>query len=177
MIFSILLLLLMAFLGLTFLVGLILLLIGRLKKDRKNDFTEVGIVLAGIPAGIVALLFLLSLLGELFSSKPDEDDLVGKFHLVEVSGLSFDESTFNNYTLEFYKNGKFSMSNTPYIELCKSGDYNVNYSSNYNELSLHCPKKGYYSAHIVREFGSYKIEFVIGDPDRGNSLFFQKTKQ
>lgn len=161
--------------GLTFLVGLILLIIGKLKRDKNNNLIKSGLIFAGIPTSIAVLLLLMNLFSEIFSSKPNEKDLVGKYHIVEVTNLDFDKNTYDNYNLQFYKNGQFTLTPTPYIDVCENGKYDVDYSSSYNELSLQC-ENDFTSAHINRGFGNHQIEFVIGDPDSGESIFFEKVE-
>ena len=176
MLLSLLVVIIIFLMGLTFLVGLILFIIGRLRKDKKNNFTIAGLIIAGIPTSIVVLLILLSLFAEFFSSKPDEEDLVGTYQIVKVTQLDIDKNTFSNYKLRFYANGRFSLTPTPKIEVCESGKYKVDYKWNYNELSLECPTSGFTSAHIDRGFGNFRIEFIIGDPDSGESIYFEKIK-
>lgn len=165
----------MLFMGFIFLVGLVMFTVGQLKKDKNNRIRKTGLIIAGIPTTIVVLMLLLSLIGEIFTSKPDNSDLVGKFQIVKVTQLDFDKSTFKNYHLQFHENGKFTLTPTPFIDVCKSGKFKINYDSYYNELSLEC-SAFYTTAHIDRGFGGYKIEFVIGDPDSGRSIFFEKVE-
>ena len=163
------------FIGFTFFVGLILVIIGRLKKDKNNKLTKVGLILLGIPTSIIILFLLLSLVGEIFSSKPDEEDLVGTYHIVKVTQVNFDKNIYSKVKLQFYKGGRFTLTPTPNIDICESGKYKVDYKWDYNELSLECPASGFTSAHIDRGFGSFRIEFIIGDPDSGESIYFEKN--
>jgi len=166
----------MFLMGLTFIVGLILFIVGRLKKDKNNKLTKAGLIIAGIPTSIVVLFLFLSLVVEIFSSKPDEEDLVGTYHIVEVTNLDIDKNTYNKYKLQFTENGRFTLTPTPFIKVCESGKYQVDYEFDYNELTFQCPTTGFSTAHIAREFGNFKIEFTIGDPDSGESIYFEKIK-
>jgi len=158
-----------------FIIGLILFLIGRLKKVKKNGFTRTGIIMAGIPTGIYSLILLMNLFGEVFSTKPDKEDLVGKYKIVEVSGSYINDLDFDLYILEFYQDGTFTLNETPYINICTNGEYDVNYSFDGNELSMKCPNMTYHK-HIERGLDFYRIEFIFGDPDSGDSIFFQKIE-
>ncbi len=165
----------MLLMGLTFLVGLFIFTLGHFKKEKNKRHRKAGLIIAGIPTGIVVAFFLLSLFGEIFTIKPNNEDLVGKYHIVKVTQLDFDKSTYGNYKLQFYKNGTFTLTPTPYIEVCESGKYQVDYKWDYNELSLKCSEY-YTSAHIDRGFGNFQIEFIIGDPDSGESIYFERIK-
>jgi len=175
MLFSLLIILIMFLMSLTFFVGLILFIFGRLKKDKNNKLTKVGLILLGIPTSIIILFLLLSLISEIFSSKPDEEDLVGTYHIVKVTQVNFDKNIYSKVKLQFYKGGRFTLTPTPNIDICESGKYKVDYKWDYNELSLECPASGFTSAHIDRGFGSFRIEFIIGDPDSGESIYFEKN--
>lgn len=153
--------------GLAFLVGLAFLL--------NNNTRKKGLLLAGIPSSIVLVCLLFSLSSELFTSKPQTKDLIGTYHIVKVTRLDFDKNTYDKYKLQFYENGTFTLTKTPFIDLCQSGKYEVDYEFDSNELSLEC-KNLVTSAHIDRGFGNYRIEFVIGDPDSGESIYFEKIE-
>ena len=112
MLFSLLIILIMFLMGLTFFVGLILFIFGRLKKDKNNKLTKVGLILLGIPTSIIILFLLLSLVGEIFSSKPDEEDLVGTYHIVKVTQVNFDKNIYSKVKLQFYKGGRFTLTPT-----------------------------------------------------------------
>jgi len=154
--------------GLTFLVGLAFLL--------NNNTRKKGILLVGIPSSIVIVCYLFSLFSELFTSKPQSKDLVGTYHIVKVTQLDFDKNTYDKYKLQFFENGTFKLTTTPSIDICQSGKYDVDYEFEYNELSFKC-EKTVTTAHIDRGFGNYRIEFVIGDPDSGESIYFEKAEK
>jgi len=164
----------MILMGLTFIVGLVLFIIGQLKKDKKNKIRKAGLIIGSIPIGIILLLLMLSLIGEIFTSKPDNEDLVGIYRIVKVTQLDIDKTKYSEYVLEFDEDNTFTLTQTPYIDVCESGKYKVDYKWDYNELSLECPTF-FTSAHIVRDFGNFQIEFIIGDPDSGESIYFEKT--
>lgn len=167
MIFNLLILLIIIIMGLSFLVGLAFLL--------NNNTRQKGLVLIGIPSSIVFVCLLFSLFSELFASKPQTKDLIGTYQIVKVTRLDFDKNTYDKYKLQFFENGTFTLTATPFIDVCQNGKYKVDYEFDYNELSLDCTNL-FTSAHIDRGFGNYRIEFVIGDPDSGESIYFEKIK-
>ncbi|MBF4473803.1 hypothetical protein [Flavobacterium sp. HJJ] len=158
----------MIVMGLAFLVGLAFLL--------NNNTRKKGIILAGIPSSIVIIFLVFNLFSEIFTRKPQTKDLVGTYHIVKVTQLDFDRNTYDKYKLQFFENGTFRLTPTPSIDVCQSGKYEVDYQFEYNELSLKCSNL-VTSAHIDRGFGNYRIEFVIGDPDSGESIYFEKTEK
>lgn len=166
MIFNLLILFIIIIMGLAFLVGLAFLL--------NNNTRKKGLLLTGIPSSIILVCLLFSLFNELFTSKPQTKDLVGTYHIVKVTRLDFDKNTYDKYKLQFFENGAFTLTTTPFIDICQSGKYKVDYDFDYNELSLDCTNL-FTSAHIDRGFGNYRIEFVIGDPDSGESIYFEKV--
>ena len=173
MLLSLLILLTMYLLGLTFIIGLILFIIGQLKKDKKNKIRKTGLIIGSIPIGCIILLLVFNLINEIFTSKPNKETLVGIYQIVKVTQLDIDKDTYDQYVLKLNKGNTFTLTPTPYIDICISGEYKVNYKMYYNELSLWCPSV-ISSVHIDRNFGDFQIEFVIGDPDSGQSIFFEK---
>lgn len=164
-----------------FLVGLFILIIGLLKRNKKNDVTKTGLIVAGIPAGLTFLFFFFQLFVEIFTAKPNEKELVGVYHISEVRNLDFDKSTFNNYKLQLNNDKSFYLSPTPFIEVCDSGQFEVTYHfMEDNRLWFDCSDrhKGFFGVtQIDRHFGSYRIEFIIGDPDSRKSIYYEKIKK
>jgi energy-coupling factor transporter transmembrane protein EcfT len=170
---SILLILAILVLGLLFIIGIIIFIIGKFKKNDENKISKIGLKIVLIPITIIATILVYGLIREVFTSKPNKKDLVGKY---EMSNSSFIDNRKENYNLEFFENGNFKISKTPYIDLCENGIYDVDYEFEDNEVSLKCGN-GYSTARIDREFGNYKIEFIIGDPDSGESIYFEKIEK
>jgi len=138
---------------------------------------KTGKIIAGILTLLLILTILFYLLGDKYSYKPDKKDLIGEYHIVKVTRLNFNKETSNNYKLNLYSNGNFTLTKTPFIEIYGNGKYDVDYDDEYNELSLEYSmngKHGFTVAHINRTFFGYKIEFIIGDPDSGESIYFEK---
>ncbi|MFH6944947.1 hypothetical protein [Flavobacterium sp. FlaQc-50] len=168
MTFNILLSLILFIIGLGFFPGLFFLL----KKNTRRK----GLILIKTSSIIVIAFLLFGLFSGLFTSKPKTKDLVGKYHIVKVTRLNIDKNTYDKYKLQLYENGTFKLTTTPSIDICQNGKYEVDYEFEYNELSLECPNL-FTSAHIDRGLGNYRIEFIIGDPDSGESIYFEKIEK
>lgn len=159
-------------LGSTFTIGIILFIIGKFKKNDFNKVSKIGLKTLFIPILIVLLVITYGFIWEMFSAKPNKQDLVGKY---KMSNSSFYGVGKENYKLELFKNGTFSISYIPSIDLCENGKYEVDYKFEDNEISFECGNSCH-MASINRGFGNYKIEFIIGDPDSGESIYFEKIK-
>lgn len=109
---------------------------------------------------------------DLIMFKPSEKDLMGVYEIVDVNNLDINKTSYKKYQLELKSDGTFTLTPTPYIEVCESGMYEVDYSFAYNELAFRCD--GFTMAHIDPGFDTFRIEFVIGDPDNGESIYFGK---
>lgn len=169
---SILFLLLIFLLGGLFILGLIILVIGLLKKNKRNTTTKAGIIILGIPLFIFLIAFIYDFAHENFTKKPDKKDLVGVYFISETSGL-IPKSSYKSYRLEFKNDGTFYLTSTPHINICENGKYGIAWQDEMNELSIQC-EKGFTTAHIDRSFSGFRIEFIIGDPDSGQSIYFTK---
>lgn len=176
MFFNLFIILLLFIVVLIFIAGLVLLVIGLLKKPKRNGYTITGAFLSGIPLLILLIFKSYTLLLENYAVKPTQQELVGHYKISEVTNLDFDPSTFKDYHLELKSDSTFIMTKTPYIELCDTGKYEVDYTFENNELAIKCD--GAYSmAHIESDFGGFRIEFTIDDPDSGTSIYFEKVEE
>ena len=171
-ILSILIVLAVFILGITFTIGVILFIIGKFKKNDFNKISKTGLKILLIPIVIISFIIIYGFIWELFSEKPNKQDLVGKYKMTNSSFLDIGKE---NYKLELFINGTFSISKTPRIDLCENGKYDVDYEYEGNEISFECGNSSQ-MASINRGFGNYKIEFIIGDPDSGESIYFEKIK-
>lgn len=161
-------------LSIVFLIGAIILLLGLLKKNKRNSTSKIGLVFISIPIGIFAIIFIYDFSHDIFTKKPVDKDLVGIYHITDAGRL-IPTNQYRLYTIEFKKDGTFYLSPTPNINVCESGKYSVDWEFDFNELSFQCDK-GFTTAHIDRGFSGFRIEFIIGDPDSGDSIFFTKDK-
>jgi hypothetical protein len=88
---------------------------------------------------------------------------------------SVNTSKSPGFVLLVKRDSTFELTPVPYIDVCNKGKYTVDYAFDYNEISLMCGN-GTRPAHIDRHFNYYRIEFIIGDPDSGESIYFEKDK-
>lgn len=148
---------------------------GMQRRDDNGQLTPIGLAMVSIPPSIVVMIVLWKVCIEHLTTKPSDRDLVGTYHIVKVTVPEFDEATFQRYKLQFYENGTFSLTPTPHISVCESGTYEVDYDFDLNELTFGC-HGGFTTAHIDRGFGSFRIEFIVGDPDSEESIYFEKDE-
>jgi hypothetical protein len=142
---------------------------------QKNGIIKIICMLIIVPICAIIGACAYEEFSGLTFAKPTQLELVGKYHISEATVRNFDKSTFNKFKLEFKRDSTFELTPTPNIEVCSKGKYKVDYQFYYNEISLECENMGK-SAHIDRHYGYYRIEFIIGDPDSGESIFFEKNK-
>ncbi len=157
-----------------FFIGIVLLIIGLLEKKKRNSETKTGLIFISIPLGFFLIAILYEFMFDKFAKKPSEKDLVGVYHITSAKGL-IPKEFYRSYKLELKNDRTFYLTPTPYINVCEQGNYSLDYQFNINELSFQC-KKGFTPAHIKRGFSGFNIEFIQGDPDRGESICFTKDK-
>ncbi len=137
----------------------------------------IGTIVVGLIPGLFLISYIISLFCDTFETKPNQMDLVGVYHVVETTNLDMDPKTYKQYKLELKKDSTFVLSPTPNIGVCDSGRYELDYNPKGNELIINCPNlTSDFSAEIERNFGSFRIEFIITDPHVGQSIFFKKDK-
>jgi hypothetical protein len=160
-----------------FLLGILLIILGLFRKKKSNRILKAGLIVAGIPLSIFIAGCFISWFFTTFAMKPNQIQLVGTYHISKANVLDLPKSTFGNYKLEFRSDSTFSLTPVPNLEICQEGRYSVDYEFYYNELSFECDNDShhaYYPAHIDRWLGCFRIELVRGDPDSGESIFFEK---
>lgn len=140
-------------------VGIILLIIGKFK--HRDKLSNLGLKILLIPIIVIVALFIYATGFEILTTKPNLEELTGKYVSSE------------NYKLKLLSNGNFEMDNIPEIDLCENGKFRF-YEED-DEIWFNCDSISS-SAKIDRGIGDYKIEFIIGDPDSGESVYFEKIK-
>jgi hypothetical protein len=120
------------------------------------------------------IITVFGYVGDLFKHDPSSEEFFGEYEIVDASNLNIDKSSYDQYKLILNSDSTFKLTKTPYIDLCESGTYEVDYANDYNEIAFKCG--GYYMAHIDKGFKDHRIEFVIGDPDSRESIYFGKKK-
>lgn len=172
--FSILFTLFLFLLAGIFFIGIAVLVVGLVKKGKQNSLRKAGLIITGFPILIIAIIFSYDFIFEHFTFKPTEKDLVGVYHIVKAEGL-IPKQFYHSYALEFKSDGNFYMNPTPMISICEKGKYSVDWQLSLSEVSFECAGR-ISTAHIDRSFSGYKIEFIFGDPDEGQSIYFAKDK-
>lgn len=160
------------FLSFILIVGGTLIFIGLISKTHKK-FIKTGLIICFIAVGIIVIPLFFTSIFDSFKYKPSSIDLIGEYQITEVTNLDFDKATYGRYKLVFKSDSTFTLTPTPNIEVCDSGTYELDYSNEGNELSYRCGRS-YVAGSIDRRFKDFRIEFIIGDPDGRQSIFFGK---
>ena len=148
--------------------------VGLLSKSQKK-LLSAGLIICCVPLVSIGIASLLSSLFDYLKPRPDRAELVGEYQISEVTNLKFDKETYDHYKPVLNADSTFSLTATPYIKVCDSGRYGIDYSYSGNELEFQCGR-GYRFMHIERQFNGFRIEFVIDDPDSGQSIYFEKKR-
>jgi len=148
---------------------------GIIKFFTNNGVVKVSVILFGIPMCAVLCLLIYDEFSNSMFVKPTQTELVGNYHISDVTVDNFSPSTFKNFKLKLNHDSTFELTPTPNIEVCSKGKYEVDYKFDDNEITFRCSTY-ITSAHIDRHYNYYRIEFIIGDPDSGESIFFEKDK-
>jgi hypothetical protein len=151
--------------------------IGRsiIKFFKGNGIVKIAAILICIPVASILMVCIYEGFGNLAFAKPTKVELVGTYHISKGTVEGLDPSTYHQYRLEFKKDGTFELTSLQKVDVCSNGKYALDYDDRFNELTFYCGKSST-SAHIDRHLGFYRIEFIIGDPDSGESIYFEKDK-
>lgn len=171
-VFIILILIISTFIA-TFFIGLNCYSNGKVYGDeRKRKF---GKRLLLMPYGILATYSILFFIYDKISFQPNKNDVVGKYEISKVSNIEIENNDFEKYSLELKENREFYFKHKPEIEICENGTYKLTKSQSETNIVFQC---GYSdnTAIIVNSLSSFEIEFIIGDPDNGQSISYKKVK-
>jgi len=155
-------------------IGACLIVVGFLWKSKKK-LRSTGLIICCVPLAFLAISSILITLFDFLKHKPDRAELVGEYQITEVTNLKFDKATYDHYKLVLKADSTFSLTATPYVTICDTGRYELDYSFSGNELAFQCGR-GYHLVHLERRFGGFRIEFISGDPDSEQSIYFEKKK-
>src|ERR1700753_3603571 len=86
------------------------------------------LILVGIPTIFIILYFFDWGINELLLSKPSKTDLVGTYHITEVTIEPFDTTNIANYKLTLKADGTYTITSIPQLGICEHGKYDINYS-------------------------------------------------
>jgi hypothetical protein len=146
---------------------------GKVYGDEKKRIF--GKKLLILPYGILATYIVLFFLYQKISFKPNQNDLIGKYEISEAHNIKIEKSEFGKYNLELKRNGEFYFTNKPEIDICESGTYKLYKSNNEIGIGFDCGSI-YNTSQIVTSLWSFEIEFIIGDPDSGESICYKKIE-
>ena len=110
-----------------------------------------------------------------FYEKPNNNDIIGAYKISKITSSQIDKNNINKYFLTLHENGEFEMTKIPILNICEKGKYELDYNYEFNELTFQCGNQ-FSTAHIDTNVNNYEIEFIIGDPDSGESIYFEKIK-
>lgn len=170
--FIILFLLFSLFIGLFF-FGLNYYSNGKVYGDERKKRIGKKIIL--IPFIIFISFILLFFIYNKISFKPSDNDLIGKYEISVVSNIKIDKNDFEKCKLVLMKNGEFYVENKPNIDICENGKYNLYNSEDEIRINFNCSNNNAL-ATIISNLSSFKIEFIIGDPDSSESISFKKIE-
>jgi len=105
--------------------------------------------------------------------KPTKKELVGIYQIVTADN-GIPKSKFENYTLQLKNDGTFEFTQIPGINLCKKGNYELDYQFEDNEISFQCGKD-WTPKHLKRKYFGFEIEFYL-DIESGKSICFSKKE-
>lgn len=146
---------------------------GKVYGEEKKKI--IGKRLMILPFGILATYIILFFLFQKISFNPNQNDIIGKYEISEVSNIEIKKTEFGKYNLVLKQNGEFYFENKPEIDICENGTYKYYKSGNESEVGFDCGNINS-SAKIVSNLSSFKIEFIIGDPDSGESICYKKIE-
>lgn len=150
---------------LLFIVGSIVMITGKLKKNKKD--LRIGFILFLIPILVCSSVLIYNLALEKFGVKPTKIDLVGNYILTSSCA-----SKFGDANLRLYENGEFEKSYMSNHGLCEKGKYSL-YD---DEVWFRCDNHSSV-AKIDRSFTDFKIKFIIGNnPNSGENIIFEKAE-
>ncbi|WP_109852207.1 hypothetical protein [Aquimarina sp. AU58] len=132
--------------------GLYISIKGIVKKDNKLKYWSIPFI------GIPIIIVLYSLFPNVLTKKPTEKELIGIYKIVSAKN-GIPKSEFDKHTLNLKEDGTFEFTETSGINLCKNGNYDLDYGTKGNELSFQCGL-GWTSAHIKRKIIGFEIEFL-----------------
>jgi hypothetical protein len=155
-------------------VGFIIILIGSIRKPRFNRVTKIGMTFFSLPVIVILVGLGYEVFHNIISTKPDEQDIVGTYQISDDSGL-LKGHKLNKFKLVLKQDYTYTFTPIPMISICQEGKYELDYQFKLNELTFRC-ENGLIPAHLNRELGGFTIEFVIGDPDGGESIHFKKIQ-
>jgi hypothetical protein len=149
---------------LLFIVGPIVMIIGKVKRNIR--VLRIGFRLFLIPILVCSTALIYNLALKKFGVKPTKTELVGNYKLTNSCASKFGEAN-----LRLYENGNFEKSFMSNHGLCEKGKYSV-YD---NEVWFRCGNNSSV-AKIDRGLTEFKLKFIVGNnPNSGENIIFEKV--
>ena len=145
-------------------IGPIIMLVGKVRKNQKQF--RLGLKLFGIPIVIISAVSLYFLSLRTFAVEPTKADLVGNYILANPNTLNGGKGS-----LRLHENGQFTKSFNFRNVNCEKGKYNI-YD---DEIWFSCD--GHAStATIEKGLFGFKLKFITGNNSNSDeNLIFKKV--
>lgn len=157
-------------LAISFLIGIILIVIGFWRSPMNKNQILKGFSLFIFPL----LIFIYYSIKPLLLYEVTDKNIVGTYKVSESSTV--DVSHLEKVRLKISSDGTFYLNeNIPNVKICPQGKFE--YSSeieDINALSFYCGNVINVQG-IKRNFTNFEIEFFIGDPDNNEVIYFEKV--
>ncbi|MEO1625923.1 MAG: hypothetical protein AAFV25_12260 [Bacteroidota bacterium] len=157
----------------TLVIVLLLLMAGGIAGLLRSSSSKLARLISFLLVVIPAVILCWNPISQLFTFQPSDKDLVGRYIIVKADN-DIPEENFQNHVLELKADQTFSLTPTPGIELCESGQYELDLDFVYNELAFQCDQ-GWTPKHIKRKINGFEIEFFLNF-DTGASICFEKVE-
>jgi hypothetical protein len=167
-----------AILGMSVLIGFILLLSYYTMKERKAKRRNIAIFLIVVPVVFVLILWI--------NSRGQKEEVVVEQKeepsFAELSGVyhvSFATDTIDrNCVLEIRNDGSYMITPKPKIAICQQGKFYLDYNSEFEQITTSCGETTNY-VHVNSNFSIYQIEMFSDGTKYSNSkdvLVFEKDE-
>ena len=156
-------------LGLSFLIGIVIMIIGFWKTPMNKKQILKGFSLFIFPL----LIFIYYSIKPLLLYEVEEKEIVGVYKVSKSSTV--DVSNLEKVRLKINPDGTFYLNEKiPEINICQQGKFEYSLEiEDENALSFYC-ENGIIVEGIKRNFTNFELEFMIGDPDSNEVIYLEK---
>ena len=156
-------------LGLSFIIGIVIMIIGFWKTPMNKQKIIKGFSLFIFPL----LIFIYYSIKPSLLYEVTDENIIGTYKVSKSSTV--DVSNLEKVRLKINPDGTFYLNEKiPKVNICQKGK--VEYSSDIEEenaLSFYC-ENGIIVEGIKRNFTNFELEFMIGDPDSNEVIYLEK---
>ena len=156
--------LIISILILSFLVGFILMIVGKIQ--RRKPILKLGCIFFLIPFSILIFTIAYKIVEKKRSENLTQNDLVGNYILINSNSANE-----NKVQLKLYENGKFEISDLLANQICERGKYSL-YA---NEVWFRCDNHSSI-AKIERGIINLNLKFNFHNADNNEKFTVQKTE-